>query len=138
MMGPDSGIDPVSIVAGAANALPAGVGFKGAVDLLVLLTVLSLAPAILMLCTCFTRVVVVLGLLRQAVGAQAMPPTQVIVGLSLLLTMAAMAPTFTRAWDAGAGAVAASLPARLAADRSPALSPRSYHKGPVRSPLEAR
>ena len=73
----DNGIDPVSIMAGAANALPAGVGFKGAVDLLVLLTVLSLAPAILMLCTCFTRVVVVLGLLRQAVGAQAMPPTQV-------------------------------------------------------------
>jgi flagellar biosynthesis protein FliP len=99
MTGQDSGIDPISIVAGAANALPAGVGFKGAVDLLVLLTVLSLAPAILMLCTCFTRVVVVLGLLRQAVGAQAMPPTQVIVGLSLLLTMAAMAPTFTPYMD---------------------------------------
>jgi len=98
----DNGIDPVSIMAGAANALPAGVGFKGAVDLLVLLTVLSLAPAILMLCTCFTRVVVVLGLLRQAVGAQAMPPTQVIVGLSLLITVAAMAPTFERAWEAGA------------------------------------
>jgi len=96
-----AGVDPVSIVAGAADALPAGAGFKGAVDLLVLLTVLSLAPAILMLCTCFTRIVVVLGLLRQAIGAQAMPPTQVIVGLSLLLTMAAMAPTFTRAWDAG-------------------------------------
>ena len=77
MTGPDSGIDPVSIVAGAANALPAGVGFKGAVDLLVLLTVLSLAPAILMLCTCFTRVVVVLGLLRQAVGAQAEPEARV-------------------------------------------------------------
>ena len=95
------GVDPVSIVAGAADALPAGAGFKGAVDLLVLLTVLSLAPAILMLCTCFTRIVVVLGLLRQAIGAQAMPPAQVTAGLALLLTMAAMAPTLTRAWDGG-------------------------------------
>ena len=95
------GVDPVSIVAGAAEALPAGAGFKGAVDLLVLLTVLSLAPAILMLCTCFTRIVVVLGLLRQAIGAQAMPPAQVTAGLALLLTMAAMAPTLTRAWDGG-------------------------------------
>lgn len=95
------GIDPISLVAGAANSLPAGAGFKGAVDLLVLLTVLSLAPALLVMCTCFTRVVVVMGLLRQAVGVQAMPPTQVVAGLSLLLTFAAMAPTFERAWDAG-------------------------------------
>jgi flagellar biosynthetic protein FliP len=101
MSGTEHGVDPVAIMAGAADALPGGVGFKGAVDLLVLLTVLSLAPAVLMLCTCFTRVVVVLGLLRQAVGTQAMPPTQVVVGLSLLITMAAMAPTFERAWDAG-------------------------------------
>ena len=43
LLAADNGIDPVSIMAGAANALPAGVGFKGAVDLLVLLTVLSLA-----------------------------------------------------------------------------------------------
>jgi flagellar biosynthetic protein FliP len=102
MSGDVAGIDPVSVVAGAANALPQGAGgFKGAVDILVLLTVLSLAPALLVLCTCFTRVVVVLGLLRQAVGVQSMPPSQVIVGLSLLLTMAAMAPTFDRAWQAG-------------------------------------
>jgi flagellar biosynthetic protein FliP len=82
-----TGIDPVSIVSGAADALPQGAGFKGAVDLIVLLTVLSLAPALLVLCTCFTRVVVVLGLLRQAVGVQSMPPSQVMVGLSLLLTV---------------------------------------------------
>jgi flagellar biosynthetic protein FliP len=69
--------------------------------MVMLLAVLSIAPAILMLCTCFTRIVVVLGLLRQAVGAQAMPPAQVTVGLSVLLTFAVMAPTFGRAWDAG-------------------------------------
>ena len=101
MTGGAQAIDPVSIVSGAANALPQGAGFKGAVDLIVLLTVLSLAPALLVLCTCFTRVVVVLGLLRQAVGVQSMPPSQVMVGLSLLLTVAAMAPTFERSWQAG-------------------------------------
>ena len=94
------GIDPISLVAGAADALPSG-GFRSAADMVMLLAVLSIAPAILMLCTCFTRIVVVLGLLRQAVGAQAMPPAQVTVGLSVLLTFAVMAPTFGRAWDAG-------------------------------------
>lgn len=94
------GIDPISLVAGAAEALPHG-GFRSAADMVMLLAVLSIAPAILMLCTCFTRIVVVLGLLRQAVGAQAMPPAQVTVGLSVLLTFAVMAPTFGRAWDAG-------------------------------------
>jgi flagellar biosynthetic protein FliP len=94
------GIDPISLVAGAADALPQG-GFRSAADMVMLLAVLSIAPAILMLCTCFTRIVVVLGLLRQAVGAQAMPPAQVTVGLSVLLTFAVMAPTFGRAWDAG-------------------------------------
>jgi flagellar biosynthetic protein FliP len=98
---PDGGLDPVTLVAGAADALPAGAGFRGAADMVVLLAVLSLAPALLLLCTCFTRIVVVLGLLRQAVGAQSMPPAQVTVGLSLLLTFAVMAPTIDRAWSSG-------------------------------------
>lgn len=97
----DGGLDPVTLVAGAADALPAGAGFRGAADMVVLLAVLSLAPALLLLCTCFTRIVVVLGLLRQAVGAQSMPPAQVTAGLSLLLTFAVMAPTIDRAWGAG-------------------------------------
>ena len=57
---------------------------------------LSLAPAVLVLCTCFTRIVVVLGLLRQAMGTAALPPTQVITGLALLLTFMVMAPAFKR------------------------------------------
>lgn len=64
------------------------------VKLLLLLTVLSLAPSILILMTCFTRIVVVLSFVRTALAAQQMPPNQVIVGLSLFLTFFIMAPTF--------------------------------------------
>ncbi len=62
------------------------------VQIMVLLTVLSLAPAILLMLTSFTRVVIVLSLLRQAVGIQQLPPNQVIIGLSLFLTVFIMAP----------------------------------------------
>jgi flagellar biosynthetic protein FliP len=60
-----------------------------------LLTVLTLAPAILILLTSFTRIVVVLSFLRNALGTQAMPPNQVLVGLALFLTLFVMTPT----WD---------------------------------------
>ncbi len=63
-------------------------------QILLLMTVLSLAPAIFVLTTSFTRIVVVLALLRQALGAQQLPPSQVLVGLSLLLTALVMAPTW--------------------------------------------
>src|SRR5579871_763323 len=62
--------------------------------ILIMLTVLSLAPAILILMTSFTRMVVVLSFLRQAIGTQQMPPNQLVVGLSLFLTFFVMAPTF--------------------------------------------
>ncbi len=65
-------------------------------SILILLTVLSIAPAILVMCTSFTRIIVVLSLLRQAIGTQSLPPSQVIVGLSLFLTFLVMAPTFDR------------------------------------------
>ncbi len=64
------------------------------VQLLVLLTVLSLAPTILILCTSFTRIVIVLSMLRSAIGTPTAPPNQVIVGLSLLLTFFVMAPVY--------------------------------------------
>jgi len=63
-------------------------------QLLFLLTILSLAPAILVMVTSFTRIIVVLGLLRQALGTQQMPPNQVLVGLGLFLTFFIMAPTY--------------------------------------------
>jgi flagellar biosynthesis protein FliP len=64
------------------------------VKLLVLMTVLSLAPAVLILGTSFTRIVIVLSMLRSAIGTPSIPPNQVIVGLSLLLTFFIMAPVY--------------------------------------------
>lgn len=67
-----------------------------ALKIVILMTVLSLAPAILMLLTSFTRIVIVLGFLRQAIGANQAPANQILIGLSVFLTMVVMAPTFTR------------------------------------------
>lgn len=63
--------------------------------ILFLITVLSVAPAILVLMTSFTRIVVVLGFVRSALATQQMPPNQVLVGLALFLTFFVMAPTFS-------------------------------------------
>ncbi|WP_342557490.1 flagellar type III secretion system pore protein FliP [Lysinibacillus sp. FSL P4-0201] len=64
------------------------------VKLLLLLTVLSLAPSILILMTSFARIVIVLSFVRTALATQQMPPNQVIIGLALFLTFFIMAPTF--------------------------------------------
>lgn len=69
---------------------------SNALQVLFLLTILSVAPAILLMTTCFTRIVIVLGFVRQAMGTQNMPPTQVILGLSLFLSFFIMSPTFNR------------------------------------------
>ncbi|MDQ0245696.1 flagellar biosynthetic protein FliP [Bacillus fengqiuensis] len=66
------------------------------VKLLLLLTVLSLAPSILILTTCFTRIVIVLSFVRTSLGTQQMPPNQVIIGLSLFLTFFIMSPVFSQ------------------------------------------
>ncbi|CAH8710137.1 flagellar type III secretion system pore protein FliP [Paenibacillus thiaminolyticus] len=62
-------------------------------SLLLLITVLSIAPAILVLMTSFTRIVVVLGFVRTSLGTQQMPPNQVLIGLALFLTLFVMSPT---------------------------------------------
>ena len=65
-------------------------------QILMLMTVLSLAPAILMLMTSFTRIIIVLSFVRNALGTQQLPPNQVIVGLALFLTYFIMVPTWTQ------------------------------------------
>ena len=65
-------------------------------QILFLLTILTLAPAIIMMMTAFTRVVIVLDFIKRALSLQQMPPNQVIVGLSIFLTFFIMAPTFTQ------------------------------------------
>ena len=65
-------------------------------DLLVTLTMLSLVPLVLVMCTSFVRIVVVLSLVRSAIGASALPPNSVLTGLALVLTLVVMAPTVQR------------------------------------------
>jgi flagellar biosynthetic protein FliP len=70
-------------------------------QVIALMTVLSLAPGILIMVTSFTRIVVVLSLLRSALGGQQTPPNMVMVSLAMFLTAFVMAPTFQRAYDDG-------------------------------------
>lgn len=65
-------------------------------QILFILTIISVAPAILLMTTSFTRIVIVLGFVRQAMGTQNMPPTQIILGLALFLSFFVMAPTFEK------------------------------------------
>ncbi|MGL4819744.1 MAG: flagellar type III secretion system pore protein FliP [Bacilli bacterium] len=67
---------------------------SSSLKLLVLLTILSIAPAILILMTCFTRIVVVLSFVRTALATQQMPPNQVLIALAMFMTFFVMAPTF--------------------------------------------
>jgi flagellar biosynthetic protein FliP len=71
------------------------------VELLILLTSLSFLPAALLAMTGFTRILIVLGLLRSALGTQSTPPNQVLVGLSLFLTLFVMSPVFDKAYQDG-------------------------------------
>src|SRR6187455_3491011 len=89
----------------AATGLPAvtvttapggGQTYSLTLQVLILMTVLSLLPAILLMMTAFTRIIIVLAILRQAIGAGQAPPNQVLVGLSLFLTFFVMAPVIDR------------------------------------------
>jgi flagellar biosynthetic protein FliP len=66
---------------------------------MVLLTVISLAPAVLLMTTCFVRIVVVLGLLRQALGTQQLPPNQVMTAIALFMTLAVMSPVWSKVYS---------------------------------------
>ena len=71
------------------------------IQLLVLVTVLSLVPGLAMMITCFPFILTVLAILRQAIGLQQSPPNMLIVSLALFLTYFVMEPVFTDAWEAG-------------------------------------
>jgi flagellar biosynthetic protein FliP len=109
---PPSEVNPLVILDDVGEAVSGLTGMDGenpldtSINMMLLLTVLSLAPALLILCTCFTRVVIVLGLLRQALGTQGLPPNQIIFGLSLFITIVVMAPTAQRVYDEGIRAYA--------------------------------
>ncbi len=78
------------------SSFTTGEGNRNLINVVIVLTVLAFAPAILLLMSSFTRIVIVLSLLRQAMGIPQLPPNQIIIGLSLFLTFFVMAPTYER------------------------------------------
>ena len=98
---------PAAAAAASSAANSLSVDFSGGmftdrmVQIIALITILSLAPSILIMMTSFVRIVVVLSLLRTAMGVQTTPPNAVIVSLSLFLTLFVMAPTLHAAYTAG-------------------------------------
>lgn len=102
---------PASAQAITAENLIEGVGGPGewtkperlssTLQIMLLLTVVSLAPAILLMTTSFVRVVVVLGLLRQALGTQQLPPSQVLTSIALFVTMMVMMPVWHASYEQG-------------------------------------
>ena len=75
------------------------VNVANSLQILIVLTVLSLAPSILIMMTSFTRIIIVLGFVRRALSLQSTPPNQTLVGLALFLTFFIMNPVFTEAYD---------------------------------------
>jgi flagellar biosynthetic protein FliP len=87
--------EPVNnLLGGGPDEWTSPKGLSSTLQIMLLLTVLSLAPAILLMTTSFVRIVVVLGLLRQALGTQQLPPSQVITSLAIFMTVLIMAPVW--------------------------------------------
>ena len=78
------------------NSITGSDGGRNLINIVIVLTVLAFAPAILLLMSAFTRIIIVLSFLRQAMGIPQLPPNQIIIGLSLFLTLFVMAPTYDR------------------------------------------
>ncbi len=102
-------INPLSILDSVSKAMPGGFGARSdapageksggispLLSVMLLITVITVAPAIMLMTTCFVRIIVVLGLLKQALGASSIPPPQVTTALALFMTMLVMTPTVER------------------------------------------
>ena len=108
MLLPGTALAAAAPAAAASGASPLSIDFSGSgmftdhmMQIIALITILSIAPSILIMMTSFVRIVVVLSLLRTAMGLQSSPPNSVIVSLALFLTLFVMAPTLHDAYQAG-------------------------------------
>lgn len=91
--GDSNNLISVDVSSGAGNDM------ASVLQMLLVLTVIAIAPSILIMLTSFTRIVIVLHFTRTAIGTQTVPPNQILVGLSLFLTIFVMSPTFTQIYD---------------------------------------
>ena len=95
----NQGVPGVDVKIGDGTTQAGGGQFALSLQLLVVLTILSVVPSILLMATSFTRIVVVLSLLRSAIGIPQLPPNQVLLGLAFFLTLFIMAPVLNRIND---------------------------------------
>jgi len=102
---PPGSLNPMEIIDGAGRTVSGSEtrGLSTTLNIMVVLTILTLAPSIMLMTTCFVRIVIVLGLLRRAIGTQSLPPPQVLMALSLFMTMLVMAPTVDRIYEEAIG-----------------------------------
>lgn len=92
-------VETLELISGGPDQWTSPEGLTSSLQVMLLLTVLSLAPAILLMTTCYVRIIIVLGLLRQAIGLQSLPPSQVMTSIALFMTLFVMTPVWTRVYD---------------------------------------
>ena len=108
---PSMGLNPLSVVSSAARTLtngkdvgdPGEGGLSVGLNIMILLTVITLVPSIMLMTTCFVRIIIVLALLKQALGTASLPPPQVTLGLALFMTLLVMTPTIDRIYAEAVG-----------------------------------
>src|SRR6056297_1941622 len=97
---PDNPLDsPSDFVSAGPERWTSPEGLSSSLQIVLLLTVVSLAPALLLMTTCYVRIIVVLGLLRQAIGLQSLPPSQVMTSIALFMTLFVMTPVWKQVYD---------------------------------------
>ncbi|MFN0251410.1 MAG: flagellar type III secretion system pore protein FliP [Kofleriaceae bacterium] len=96
-----NGIDPIATAQQAAEQVTNGGGGVGAVGMIVLLTVVTLLPAIVLSCTSFVRFIIVFGFVRTGLGTPSAPPNQILVGLSLFMAIFVSAPVAIEMYERG-------------------------------------
>ena len=92
-------VETLDMLAGGPEKWTSPESLASSLQVLLLLTVLSMAPAILLMTTFYVRIIIVLGLLRQAIGLQSLPPSQVMTSIALFMTLFVMTPVWTRVYD---------------------------------------
>jgi flagellar biosynthetic protein FliP len=91
--------EALETIAGGPESLASPENLGGSLQTILLLSVVSLAPAVLLMTTCYIRIIVVLSLLRQALGLQSLPPTQVLTSIALFMTLLVMTPVWSRVYE---------------------------------------
>jgi flagellar biosynthesis protein FliP len=91
--------DPLPMINLSVAAVDQPIQFVKTINIAVILALMVLAPSLLLMVTSFTRIIIVLALLRQAMGLQQSPPTQIVISLALIMTIFIMEPYGKKAWD---------------------------------------